>query len=80
MAAVFSSKNAHAGSVWLVSHHQPASEAAYSRDAYVGQQGGFVKGRAPDQRPGGGAARAGGTEGSNKAARIRPWRTARNAP
>jgi hypothetical protein len=37
-------KNAHAGSVWLVSHHQPASEAAYNRDAYVGQQGAFVKG------------------------------------
>jgi hypothetical protein len=38
-------KNAHAVSVWLVSHHQPASEAAYNRDTYVGQQGGFVKGR-----------------------------------
>jgi hypothetical protein len=38
-------KNAHAESVWLVSHHQPAGEAAYSREAYVGQQGAFVKGR-----------------------------------
>ena len=37
-------KNAHAGSVWLVSHHQPASEAAYNRDAYVGQQCGFATG------------------------------------
>jgi hypothetical protein len=36
-------KNAHAESVWLVSHHQPAGEAAYNRDAYVGQQGEFVK-------------------------------------
>jgi hypothetical protein len=49
-------KNAHAGSVWLVSHHQPASEAAYNRDAYVGQQGGFVKGCADPQRGGGGVA------------------------
>lgn len=39
-------KNAHAESVWLVSHHQPAGEAAYNRDAYVGQQGAFVKGGA----------------------------------
>jgi len=31
------------GSVWLVSHHQPRGAAAYNRDAYVGQQGGFVK-------------------------------------
>ena len=38
-------KNARWGSVWPVSHHQPASEAAYNRDAYVGQQGAFVKGR-----------------------------------
>jgi hypothetical protein len=45
---VFSSKNAHADSVWPVSHHQPASEAAYNRDAYVGQQGAFLKGRRPD--------------------------------
>jgi len=34
-------KNALAGSVWPASHHLPASEAAYSRDLYVGQQGGF---------------------------------------
>jgi len=31
------------GSVWLVSHHQPRGAAAYNRDAYVGQQAGFVK-------------------------------------
>jgi hypothetical protein len=36
-------KNAHAESVWLVSHHQPAGEAAYNRDAYVGQQWGFAR-------------------------------------
>jgi hypothetical protein len=54
-------KNAHAGSVWPVSHHQPASEAAYSRDAYVGQQGGFVKGRqCPFGQRGGGGASGGG--------------------
>jgi len=44
MTAVFSSKNAHAGSVWLVSHHQPASEAAYNREAHMGQHTAFVKG------------------------------------
>jgi hypothetical protein len=37
-------KNAHAESVWLVSHHQPAGEAAYSREAYVGQHSAFLKG------------------------------------
>ena len=48
-------KNARAGSVWPVSHHQPADAAAYSRDAYVGQQGGFVKGRVrPFPQRGGG--------------------------
>ena len=58
-------KNAHAGSVWPVSHHQPASDAAYNREAYVGQQGGFVKGRTSARQRGGGgggrAAPAGGT-------------------
>ena len=43
MAAVFSSKNAHADSVWPVSHHQPASDAAYNREGHMGQQGAFVK-------------------------------------
>ena len=37
-------KNARADSVWPVSHHQPAGEAAYSRDTNVGQPGAFVKG------------------------------------
>ncbi len=64
MTAVFSSINAHAGSVWLVSHHHPASEAAYNRDAYVGQQGGFVKGRPRLSRQrGGGIAGIGGIGG-----------------
>lgn len=44
MAAVFSSKNAQRGSVWLVSHHQPPGAAAYNREAHVGQQGEILKG------------------------------------
>jgi hypothetical protein len=46
MAAVFSSKNAHRSSVWLVSHHQPPGAAAYNREADMGQHTAFVKGRA----------------------------------
>jgi hypothetical protein len=37
-------KNAQAGSVWLVSHHQPADAAAYNREGDMGQQGGFARG------------------------------------
>jgi hypothetical protein len=44
MAAVFSSKNARADGVWPVSHHQPASDAAYNREGHMGQQVAFVKG------------------------------------
>src|SRR6476469_1119071 len=43
MAAVFSSKNAHRSSVWLVSHHQPPGAAAYNREGDMGQQGGFAR-------------------------------------
>jgi len=38
-----SAQKRHESSVWLVSHHQPSGAAAYNRDAYVGQQGGFLK-------------------------------------
>jgi len=37
-----SAQKRHESSVWLVSHHQPSGAAAYNRDAYVGQQAGFV--------------------------------------
>ena len=63
-AAVFSSKNALWGSVWLVSHHQPLGAAAYNRDAYVGQQQAFVKGRPVAQLPGGGGGGATGGGGA----------------
>ena len=73
-AAVFSSKNALWGSVWLVSHHQPLGAAAYNRHAYVGQQQGFVKagtcGQPPD-RIGGDpiAAGAASADGRNRTGR-----------
>ena len=37
-------KNARADSVWPVSHHQPASDAAYNRERHMGQLTAFVKG------------------------------------
>ena len=52
------------GSVWLVSHHQPLGAAAYNRDAYVGQQQAFVKGRPVAQLPGGGGGGATGGGGA----------------
>ena len=44
-AAVFSSNIARADSVWPVSHHQPAGEAAYSRERLYGSTGEVCKGR-----------------------------------
>ena len=64
---MFSSKNALWSSVWLVSHHQPLGAAAYNRDAYVGQQQAFVKGRPVAQLPGGGGGGGGVTGGGGAA-------------
>ena len=41
-------KNARWGSVWPVSHHQPASDAAYNRGTHVGQLGMFARGGKAD--------------------------------